>query len=215
MEVQSCFVVVMLLCSQIPAITCGWKQYSQFITLYCKVAVSWNCPLTSAPEQCQQYTEVERVQPLRWWWILELLMECVECELSIGSVTSCLPDGRRPKLTIITLIISNAGPDAGAWGGPVHPTGIWGTWLVRSRTVRGPKGRFFRRGDTICWLSLSDFASSRYMKDFEETRLLTLVEAILLQHCVIKNIVLALYYQYQISCRSLPTKSCGKPVSCK
>lgn len=50
-------------------------------------------------------------------------MECVRCELSIGSLTSRLPGGRRLKLIIITFIISNAGPDAGAGGGPARPTG--------------------------------------------------------------------------------------------
>ncbi len=104
-------------------------------------------------------------------------MECAGCELSIGSLTSRLPGGRRLKLIIITFIISNAGPDARAEGGRVHPTGTWGTWLVGGRrTVWRPKGRFFQGWDTICWLSLSDFTSSCYIKDFEKMILLTLDE---------------------------------------
>lgn len=93
-------------------------------------------------------------------------MECVGCELSIGSLTSRLPGGRRLELIIITVIISNAGPDAQSGGGLAHPTGTWGTWLVRRRrTVWRPKGRFFRRWGTICWLSLSDLISSTLFGD--------------------------------------------------
>lgn len=124
----------------------------------------------------------EGVQPLRWWRILKFL-ECVRCELSIGSLTSRPPRGRSFKLIIIAFIISNAWPDARAGGGPTHPTGIWSTWLVRRReSVRRPKGRFFRSEDTICWLSVS--LTLHHLATWRSLIRVTLDENILLQHCV-------------------------------
>lgn len=161
---------------------------SDVICLHRGLCTTLACPHISEfpPVMAKPYVQagIKRVQPLQGcWWILELLVECVGCELSIGSLTSRLPKGRRLKLIIITFIISNVRPDARAGGGPVHPTGIRGTWLVRRRvTVRRPKGRFFRRGDTICWLSV--FLTSRH-----HTTLRTLDEDTALQvtSCQVKN----------------------------
>lgn len=75
------------------------------------------------------------------WQTHEPHVECVGCELSIGSLTSRLPEGRRLQLITITVIIFNARPDARAGGGPTHPTGTYGTWLVGvRRTFGGQRG---------------------------------------------------------------------------
>lgn len=49
------------------------------------------------------------------------LLECVGGDLPAGSLTSRLPGGSRPEFTGRTLVVSDAGADAGAGGGPGAP----------------------------------------------------------------------------------------------
>lgn len=136
----------------IPLCNCSRKCQTFALSWWCNgVSISHHVSMTKSATNLHQHNHplfsFRAPLVVAWsgeslcWQTHEPHVECVGCELSIGSLTSRLPEGRRLQLITITVIIFDARPDAGAGGGPTHPAGTYGTWLVGvKRTFGGQRG---------------------------------------------------------------------------